>query len=88
MEESKPMNKETEQMEVTSLEKIYDFLVKFIMENIYAPLVREICEGTGLNSTSTVNQHLLTLEMLGKIRIEKGKPRAIKLIGFKCIRVR
>lgn len=82
------MNMETEQIEVTSREKIYDFLVNFIMENTYAPSVREICEGTGLKSTSTVYQQLLSLEMLGRIRMEKGKTRAIKLIGYKCVKIR
>lgn len=67
--------------------KIYDFLVKFITENGYSPSIREICEGTGLRSTSTIYNHLMTLEMMGKIHTKEHKSRTISLVGFHFVKV-
>ena len=66
--------------------KIYDFLVKFITENGYSPSIREICEGTGLHSTSTIYNHLMTLEKMGKIHMKECKPRTISLVGFQFVK--
>lgn len=73
---------------ITSRKKIYDFLVKFITENGYAPTVREICKGTGLHSTSTVYNHLYIMEQMGKIKMRKGKTRAISLTDYKFVKVK
>lgn len=67
--------------------KIYDFLVKFITENGYSPSIREICEGTGLRSTSTIYNHLMTLEMMGKIHTKERKSRTISLVGYQYKKV-
>ena len=66
--------------------KIYDFLVKFITENGYSPSIREICEGTGLHSTSTIYKQLMTLEMMGKIHTKERKSRTISLVGFQFVK--
>ena len=58
------------------------FVVKYMTENGYAPTVREIGEAVGLSSSSSVVNQLAMLEMLGKIHVEKYKPRAIRLIGY------
>lgn len=63
-------------------EEIYNFLIKYMTENGYAPTVREIGEAVGLSSSSSVVNQLAMLEMLGKIHVEKYKPRAIRLIGY------
>lgn len=65
---------------------VYDFIVNFITENSYSPSMREISEGTGLMSTSTVREHLKMLEMLGKIHIKEGKNRTISLVGYKLVK--
>ena len=70
-----------------SKELVYDFLVKFITENLFAPSIREICEGTYLSSTSSVAHHLSVLEKEGKIEIKGNSSRAIKLVGYKFIKV-
>lgn len=44
-----------------SKELVYKFLVKFITENLYAPTIRELCEGAYLSSTSSVAHHLSVL---------------------------
>ena len=38
----------------------------------HIPTVREICEGTGLKSTSTVHGHLKALEEAGYLEMGKG----------------
>jgi len=45
------------------------------------PTVREICNATGLRSTSTVHAHLKTLERLGYITREAGLNRSIRIEG-------
>lgn len=71
---------------IEARKKIYDFLVKFITENGYAPSVREICEAVGLKSTSTVYYHLLVLKDMGKIEIKRNQTRAIKVVGYEFVK--
>lgn len=59
---------------------IYDFLVKYSNEHGYPPSVREIGEGVGLASPSTVHVHLKKLEELGYIVRDPKKPRTIELV--------
>ncbi len=61
---------------------VYDFLVDFITENGYAPSVKEISDGTGIKSTSTVHYHLEMLDKVGKIKVKPHTSRGIKLIGY------
>lgn len=61
-------------------EEIYAFLEDFIYNNGYPPSVREIGEGLGLASSSTVHGHLDRLEKKGFIRRDPTKPRAIELL--------
>ncbi len=71
---------------IETRKKIYQFLVGYITDNLYPPSIREICEGVGLKSSSSVFRHLQTLEQMGKIEIRDWSPRAIKLIGYKIIK--
>lgn len=80
------MNKDTGKQGIESRRKIYDFLIKFITENGYAPSVREICKAVGLNSTSTVYHHLLVLKNMGKIEIKRNQTRAIKVVGYEFVK--
>ena len=81
------MNIELSEHGETVREDIYYYLIDYFTENGYAPSAQEIANAVGLNSKSTVCSHLETLELLGKIHVKKGKPRAIKLIGYKFIKV-
>lgn len=58
-------------------------ILKFIYEEVsdrgYPPTVREICNATGLASTSTVHGHLSRLEKQGFILRDPSKPRAIEV---------
>ncbi len=58
---------------------IYNFIEDYIVENGYSPSVRDICDGVGVKSTSTVHTHLKRLETAGRLSYETGKRRAIKL---------
>ena len=69
-----------------SKERIYSFLVNYLMENGYAPTVREISMGISLNSTYTVHYHLLKLEAEGRIELKQNLPRAIKLVGYELVK--
>jgi repressor LexA len=68
----KPLNK--------SQLKILEFLKKKMAEGV-PPTVREICEATGLRSTSTVHSYLQVLEERGYITRQSGANRAIKIAG-------
>ena len=59
-------------------EKVYKFLVKK-MQNGIPPTVREICNATGIRSTSTVHAILNALEEYGYIMRDAKYSRAIRL---------
>lgn len=59
--------------------RILDYIQKFSKQKGYPPSVREICEATGLKSTSTVHGHLVRLEKKGLLCRDSMKPRAITL---------
>ena len=65
-----------------SLHKVYDFIVKYITDNGYAPSVRDICRGVGLKSTATVYHYLEILVDKGLIEMKEKASRAIKVVGY------
>ncbi len=58
-------------------EQIFKFLRAFTEEKGYPPSVREICQGIGLKSPSTVHAHLKALESAGYIKRDPNKTRAM-----------
>lgn len=62
-------------------QQVYDFICSFTAEHAYPPSVREIGEGVGLSSPSTVHSHLNRLERAGYIRRDPKKPRTIEICG-------
>lgn len=62
--------------------EILEFMKREIIAKGYPPSVREICEGVGLTSTSTVHSHLKTLEAKGYISRDTSKQRAIEIANF------
>ena len=64
-----------------SQQKIFDYLKECAGEG-RVPSVREICEETGLSSTSTVHRHLKALEEKGLISREHGVNRCIQINGM------
>ncbi len=59
--------------------KILAYIEKATLQKGYPPSVREICEATGLKSTSTVHGHLIRLEKKGLLNRDSMKPRAISV---------
>ncbi len=55
--------------------EILDTIQEFILENGYAPTVRELGQMVGLTNPSAVFKHLLSLERKGYIRRESGEIR-------------
>ena len=75
-----PTIKNTKQ--ITRKQKlVLDFIIKTIDETGIAPTVRDICEGLGLSSPSTVHTHLNTLEEKGFIKRDPLKSRCITVVG-------
>lgn len=65
--------------------RILAYIEKFSREKGYPPSVREICEATGLRSTSTVHGHLIRLEKKGLLYRDSMKPRAISIMGDRTL---
>ncbi len=63
-----------------SQQRIYDYIVGCVNAG-RVPSIRELCEATGLKSTSTVAYHLRVLEERGLIEREEGLNRCIRLVG-------
>lgn len=59
--------------------EILEFIHQEVSNRGYPPTVREICNATGLASTSTVHGHLSRLEKQGFILRDPAKPRAIEV---------
>ena len=59
--------------------KILAYIERATLQKGYPPSVREICEATGLKSTSTVHGHLIRLEKKGLLYRDSMKPRAISV---------
>ena len=60
-------------------QKVYDYIVRSVRANGFAPSVRDIMVDLGYKSTSTVHMYLNRLDLLGYINKEDGKSRAITL---------
>ena len=66
--------------DLTKKEKlVFDYLVKTINENGYAPSVRDIGASLGIKSTSSVHLYLHNLEAKGLIEQDAGKRRTLRL---------
>lgn len=81
------MDKEIRHKGNMSRERIYNFILDYISKNGFAPSVREIADGTGFSSTSSVYRHLLDLEGEGKIQMKRKTTRAIKVVGYEFVKV-
>ncbi len=62
-----------------TLDSVYEYICDYIKENAFAPSVRDIAQGTGLRSTSTVYSHLKRLVEEGRIEMDPGKRRSIRV---------
>lgn len=59
--------------------RVYDFIVKFINENEYAPTIREVAKGLNLSSPATVYNHIEALRKKGYLENNKRGTRILKI---------
>ena len=59
--------------------EILNVISQSMQDRGYPPSVREIGEAVGLNSPSTVHNHLNTLQKMGFLRRDPTKPRALEV---------
>lgn len=67
---------------------ILKYIIDYIQKHGYPPTVREIGDGVGLKSTSTVQNHLTIMLDEGMIESD-GKissPRAIRVPGYRFVK--
>lgn len=67
--------------------QILAFIIQYMTDNGFAPSNREIGDGVGLKSTSSIKRHLDKLEMDGKIKMKPDQPRAISVVGYEFRKV-
>ena len=65
--------------------RIYECVADFLLSNGYSPSVREICELTGLQSTSTIKGYLDDLVVDGLITMRSDSPRTIVVKGIRYV---
>lgn len=60
-------------------QKILEFIDKYVRERGYPPAIREICEATGISSTSVVTYYLKQLAEKGLLERDEKNSRALRL---------
>lgn len=63
-----------------SKDKVEKCIIEYMEEHQYSPSIRELCQMTGLNSTSSVYWHLKSLEKEGRIIFDGV--RCIAVMGY------
>lgn len=68
---------------------ILAYIKTYIKEHQYPPSIREICDGVGLKSTSSVQYYLELMFENGMIETdaEPGSPRCIRVPGYEFVEV-
>lgn len=61
--------------------EIFNFICRHIAKHGYSPSVREIREGVGPLSTSTIHCHLVELERKKWITRKPNQPRTISVVA-------
>lgn len=67
--------------------KILDYIIRYIEEHQYSPTVREIAEGTGYASASTLFNHMMDMKKAGLIHYVDSSPRTITVPGYQYVKV-
>lgn len=58
--------------------QIYDFIVAHRQKNGWSPTIREICDGVGIRSASTMHARLQSMKYKGMIR--DGGPKSARTV--------
>lgn len=69
-------------------DQILQFIIRYIDAHGYPPTIREIGDGVGLKSPSSVQRYLLMMFVEGTIESDapEGSPRAIRVPGYRFIK--
>ena len=59
--------------------KILEFINAYVNDHGYPPSIRDICDATGISSTSVVTYYLKQLTEMGKIERDEKSSRALRL---------
>lgn len=67
---------------------IYNYIVDYLEEHGYPPSIREIADGVGVRTASTVHHHLCTMFERGVLETDAkpGASRAIRVPGYRFTR--
>ena len=63
-------------------QQVFEFICKYIADNSNSPTVREIGAAVGLESSCSVDRHLLALEEMGYITRKHKAMRSIRITGM------
>lgn len=72
---------------IAGKERVYNFVVDFILQNGYSPSIEEITVGSGLSSKASVHDCLRMLQMMGKIEMKRNAARTIRLVGYRLVKM-
>lgn len=69
-------------------EEILGFIITYIQEHGYSPSYKEIGEGVGLKSMSSVYSHVNKMLQTGMLETDAGEsaPRALRVPGYKFVK--
>lgn len=67
---------------------IYDYIVDYLEDHGYPPSIREIADGVGVRSISTVHHHICIMLKRKELETDAkpGTPRAIRVPGYRFTR--
>lgn len=66
--------------------RILEYIIHFRQEYGYSPVFREIAQGIGYGSTSTVFDYLRDMKSLGMIDYRDESPRTITIPGYSYVK--
>lgn len=66
---------------------IFEFIINFIRINKYSPTIREIGDGVGLKSTSSVCSHLTRMCNDNKLMYNADSPRTIVIPDYAFLKL-
>lgn len=67
--------------------KILEFVTSYMLGHGYPPTTREIADGVGYTSTSTIFNHLRDMRAAGLIHYIDECPRTITVPGYRYIHI-
>lgn len=73
---------------ICTRKRIREYITAYIQTHGYSPSVREIGDGVGLSSSSSVQNHIQKMIQDGTLETDAppGTPRAIRVPGYKFVR--